>query len=131
MVSKLYSNSDCGMVLEIYFRYVYENLLQILLKCREKTLLYDQMANSSNSIPFHIAQSPFRSSPFLSPVSLTYFIYVSIISLIFFIHVNMNKNVSKFAGSSFRIELRCIKYSSTGSKTIRRSYQEKHTASNW
>jgi hypothetical protein len=87
MVSKLYSNSNCGMVLEIYFRYVQENLLLILLKCREKTLLYDQMANSSNSIPFHIAQSPSCSSPFPSPVSLTYFIYVLIISLNFYNHL--------------------------------------------
>jgi hypothetical protein len=72
------------MVLVIYFRYVQENLLLILLKCKEKTLLYDQMDNSSNSSPFHIVQSPSQSSLFPSPVSLTYFIYVLIISLIFF-----------------------------------------------
>jgi len=67
------------MVLKIYFRYVQENLLLILRKCREKILLYDQMANSPNDITFHIAQGPSQSSPFPSPLSLTYFIYVLII----------------------------------------------------
>ena len=51
-----------------------------------------------------------------SKFNLFYLCFNYLIEL-FFIHVNLNKNVSKFAGSWFIIEFRCIKYSSIGSKT--------------
>jgi hypothetical protein len=51
--------------------------ITIFAKMREKTLLYDQMVNSSNSSPFHIVQSPSQSSLFPSLVSLTYYLCFS------------------------------------------------------
>lgn len=55
------------------------------------------MANSLYSSSFNISQNPSWSSPFPYLVSL-YFIYISIIELIFFIHINLNKMYPKLEG---------------------------------